>query len=459
MRRYILPGAALLALTAGAAFAQSSAPKSSGGETRNFSQLTALQAAKIARSAGFDLIDVGSCLESTEDCALFAVRDRTGAASVLQLSTAPCEREATGTRCFGRFLIVDEIAASEDRMQPGGAGKLSGKPGKDGLPPDPQDEAQAEATNQIIEALGDGKYDDNLEQFWADLESIKDWNMPTWIEPDPPLPTLIEGRPLPSALGLCRPERRTLEKNEPRCDEPPLTPIGGTSCTANLLPSFTPTTNNLIIQNWDQVLQKFVYFDNNHPNPTKQDVDLLTAAWNFLVENADIAGWSTCLVEGPSNSNCIGRRLSGETTQRFEFVDKLPLGCPKGAGMCTAFIGTKTSIKLSAVKRDREIYFDPGQTEGAKLCLLTTYAAVLLHEMLHSCLAVFTQSADDFGLGPYECGCDTTDMAEAAFAHSIAQRYPCLAATGGCGFLGAENMWLTPCDFSYNNPPGPPGLP
>ena len=73
--------------------------------------------------------------------------------------------------------------------------------------------------------------------------------------------------------------------------------------------------------------------------------------------------------------------------------------------------------------------------------------------MVHSCLAVFTQNADDFGTGPGECGCDTPDMAEAAFAWAVAQRYPCLASSDGGDFFGNDEMWLTPCDFGYNCPP------
>jgi hypothetical protein len=68
---------------------------------------------------------------------------------------------------------------------PGTAAKVSGKPGTDGAPPDPQHEAQASATNEIIEALGDGKYEGALDQFWKDLESIQTWETPTWREPDP----------------------------------------------------------------------------------------------------------------------------------------------------------------------------------------------------------------------------------------------------------------------------------
>jgi hypothetical protein len=62
--------------------------------------------------------------------------------------------------------------------------KLSGAPGDDGLPPDPQDEAQANATNEIIEALADGMYDGNYDQFWDDLESIQSWDNPSWQEPE-----------------------------------------------------------------------------------------------------------------------------------------------------------------------------------------------------------------------------------------------------------------------------------
>ena len=282
---------------------------------------------------------------------------------------------------------------------------------------------------------------------------MQTWEQPQWREPDPPPPPTVAGFPLPNALDFCRRERRALERNEPRCAAPPLRAIGGSTCTSDMLPSFTPATDNLLIYNWDWSLRRFVYFDSPHPSPTEQDVDLLVATWNFLVQHINIAKWETCLVEGPANARCIENRLRGEVTQPFEFVDRLPLGCPKTAGMCTAFIGKKTSILLSSWVPDRDRFFKPGQSEATKLCTVARNASVLLHEMLHSCLGPFNENADDFALKPGECGCDTTDMVEAAFAHSVGQRYPCLATSSGCSFYDDANMWLTPCDFGYGNPP------
>jgi hypothetical protein len=478
---------ALALMTLSGAAAQETAKPESREQAFAGSPLTTERAARIAFAAGVELVDVHPCSRRADSCALFAVRGDDGGTSIYQLSAERCgpsepsapgdrprdERRtgdqtsaALARRCFGGFTIENEIVGSRIESEaaggrakprsPASSARLSGRPGEGGLPPDPQHEAQAEATNEIIEAMGEGKYEDDYDQFWADLESIQTWENPSWREPDPPPPDTIEGQALPSALGMCRPEKRALERNEPKCDKPTLNPTlvsRGSVCTSKMLPAFTPATDNLLIQNWDWDLDRFVYFDTGYPNTTEEHVDLLVASWNFLVQHRDIAKWAVCLVEGPANGRCVERRLSGETTQRYEFVDKLPIGCPKTAGMCTAFIGKGTTIKLSSWEPDRKIFFAPGQTDEEKLSVLAINAAVLLHEMVHSCLAVFTQNADDFGTGPGECGCDTPDMAEAAFAWAIAQRYPCLANSGGGDFLGEDNMWLTPCDFAYNCPP------
>ena len=231
--------------------------------------LTRERAARIAFAAGVELVDVHPCTRRSDSCAFFAIRDADGGVSIYQLSAERCEppepsaapgrprdRERAGdqssiaaaTRCFGGFTIANEIAGSRieseiagGRARPGSpasSARVSGKPGEGGAPPDPQHEAQAEATNEIIEAMGDGKYEDDYEQFWTDLELIQTWQYPSWREPDPLKrpPDTIEGQALPSALGICRPERRALERNEPKCDKPPLNPTFVTQVASAPMP-------------------------------------------------------------------------------------------------------------------------------------------------------------------------------------------------------------------------------
>ena len=155
------------------------------------SAMDAERAARIVHKSGFDLIDFHSCDDQSNDCALVAVKRNDGEAFVYELSAEPCEELEPS--CLSGFKIHNQVGVTKSK--PGASrpeassAKVSGAPGKDGLPADSQDEAQADATNEIIESLGDGKYDNNYDQFWDDLESIQTWNNPSWIEPDPRPPT------------------------------------------------------------------------------------------------------------------------------------------------------------------------------------------------------------------------------------------------------------------------------
>lgn len=150
------------------------------------------RASRLVHQQGLQLIDFHPCAEQSDRCTLLAVRQADGEAYVYQLSAEPCDEQ--GLICLGGFTIRTQFGVAT-RKPPASRPdesmmKVSAKPGEDGLPPDPQDEAQANATNEIIEALGDGKYDGNYDQFWDDLESIQNWENPSWQEPDPRPPTL-----------------------------------------------------------------------------------------------------------------------------------------------------------------------------------------------------------------------------------------------------------------------------
>ena len=191
LRGLISPAAALL-VTAGAllfASVGSAAPRSvrRAAPTLAGAALDAPRATRLARAGGFELIDFHPCSGGAPGCALLAVRQPDGEAFVYRVSDRPC---AGGTaRCLGGFAASADLRSG--RKQPGSrpsSAKVSAKPGEDGAPSDPQDEAQAAATNEIIEALGDGKYEGDYEEFWDDLESIQTWTNPSWREPDPPPP-------------------------------------------------------------------------------------------------------------------------------------------------------------------------------------------------------------------------------------------------------------------------------
>jgi hypothetical protein len=186
LRRLGIIGVSML-LTVTTANAAAPSPTSRPPQTFAGAPMDRQRAAGLARTGGFELIDFHPCVGSPEGCVLLAVRQPDGKVLALQVSDRRCIQ--VDASCLGGFTVSQQLGGRGGKpSSPAAAAKVLGKPGEGGAPPDPQHEAQAEATNEIIEALGGGKYEGNYDQFWADLESIQTWTNPAWIEPDPPPP-------------------------------------------------------------------------------------------------------------------------------------------------------------------------------------------------------------------------------------------------------------------------------
>ena len=323
-----------------------------------------------------------------------------------------------------------------------------------GVNDDSDSDQHASELTQTIDDLADGDYQGHIEDFWEDLALAQE---DVIIESGSGGLLSVQGIELPANLVNCQPELEDLYENEDLCPQPDLSPVlDDDICPDSLLPPTDRLTHNLEIENWDWELNRFVWFSDTTETvlPHRKDVEFLVAIWNWLVMNKDLARWAVCLIEGPSNANCVRQRLNGWVTQPYTFAADLPILCPGKAGMCTDMFGHRTTIKLySQWYEQRDSYLDTTQNASTRLCVLTINSAALLHEMLHSCLALFTQNADDTGSKNDDCGCDHTDMAEAAFAWAIGQRYPCVATAKGCDYFKGC-LFMNPCDFSwYHEPP------
>ena len=178
----------LMILLAAAAGAADQTGRARPPQTFAGAPLDAARAAQLARAGGLELIDFRPCAARSTGCALMAVREPSGEAFVYEVSDRRCA--AGEASCLGGYK-ASNILAEKGRGQHGPRGsraRVSAPYGSDGSPRDAQAQAQAEATNEILEALGEGKYDGDEDQFWEDLESIRTWTNPSWREPDPPPP-------------------------------------------------------------------------------------------------------------------------------------------------------------------------------------------------------------------------------------------------------------------------------
>lgn len=137
------------------------------------------RAQEMAATLGADLLDFRPCSSQGAGCIELALRVRGREPRVIRLIDRPCTTRRAS--CVGGYTVVTQLGGP--RSQPQASAKLSGKPGPDGAPSDTDDDAEAAATNEIIEALADGLYADDYDRFWRDLESIQTWTTPTWLEP------------------------------------------------------------------------------------------------------------------------------------------------------------------------------------------------------------------------------------------------------------------------------------
>jgi hypothetical protein len=196
------------------------------------------RASRIAADAGIELIGMRPCTDAPISCSLLAVRQQNREVLLLRLTGEPCD--AAGIDCLSGLAVSGQWGGRRDSGDSlAASARISAKPGEDGGPSDPQDEAQAEATNEIIEALGDGKYDNNLDQFWSDLESIQTWDNPRWLEPDP-LPPIDDSIRLTGGRGR---DAAVLVSGRRKEDE------GGKGCGAWV--SYTSSTTTIDgLGNW-----------------------------------------------------------------------------------------------------------------------------------------------------------------------------------------------------------------
>lgn len=374
----------------------------------------------------------------------------------------------------------------------GVGGEGGGRP--DYNPPDGDDEAEEFNRDwwEFVDAVSEDP--DNA---WAageifaqnahgtDLESLLDgshWGSdldhPERFSPPPPQYDPLD----------CRQEHRAYSRNKSDCFAPTIKEEASSPCEESMLPSAAPPSNLQITlstttyhppeEEEQDPFGGFVIVDTLGADilavgphgityaATDRDIQFLTVVWNFLVENVDIAEWVVCLAVGQSNlfgdgrAECIRKRLTGEARQKFVLTRDLPWSCPSTAGACTPFSGNTTHILITTRKWVSSVnsYFSVDSDSSDRLCVVAAKSAVILHEILHGCLPIFTQNLDDWhwpwNTNDAHCGCDTPDMVESAFAWAVAQRYPCLTEVGECSFMGDDCMWMNPCEFSWNSPPG-----
>lgn len=143
---------------------------------------------------------------------------------------------------------------------------------------------------------------------------------------------------------------------------------------------------------------------------------LVTAAWNLVLQNMDMVRWAVCKATGTiddSKYKALLRRINGKTriTVKIWDID------PPGDGFALALDGSGTIVIWGGegVWATYVDMWNNGASPNVRLCSALNLAAVLLHELCH--LAGYTYI--DLGNKCYD-----VYLIESAFKWAVFQRYP-----------------------------------
>lgn len=261
--------------------------------------------------------------------------------------------------------------------------------------------AQAYAHNQLVTSLLQGQYDGHLDDFYDDLESILEWDDPTWIPPDPASPCgflpLNECGPIPD-----RPRKHFVD-----------------------VPIVEPGT--------------LFVFDDSY---TGCEQDLIGHAWGLLLENVDILDWVVCVSERLARQNgaafqtdsphtCLRSAVEGTLDREgrpawvtFTKNEESPQ-CKMGA------IGSRNEIYM-CVNGERKLFnvavdLYCNGTDTQRRCAVFAMAASLLHELSHTGCG-FEHDDEDGDIVP----CSIPYLIGSTFAAVIMARYPEIASSPCC---------------------------
>ncbi|MCA9489501.1 MAG: hypothetical protein KC621_06245 [Myxococcales bacterium] len=263
----------------------------------------------------------------------------------------------------------------------------------------------------------------------------------------------------PDNLRFCDREQNALLRNAPSCPAPYVHPryparLGDACCEGDRWQTDNKCNSQCSMDMISTEPNPNVEFRNaRNTEMTAADRTYFNAIFNFIQENADICRWLVCLLEGPSNGDCIWRRLADPDNRQIIVFENPENPTPCGSD-CSAWSNWATQnihIQLDESwtgHRDRFIAALDSQDSGSALCLVVRDAHWLFHEMVHGCLSIINEQADD-ELRPTHCNCDSTDMAENSFLWAIGQRYPCLQDQDGCRQLTNDCYWMNPCDGAW----------
>lgn len=248
-----------------------------------------------------------------------------------------------------------------------------------------EDEAQNDAVNEVLEALAEGKYSGDIDEFWEDLESIEEWEEASWREPDPP------PAPYYNVGG--------------ECGHP------ASSLCADVAAGWRPA-----LDSWLGVAKAVADFDCDPLGrwESTDGAEVLTRALAMLQANVDLVERACCVLFGPSSDACsclIDYILGKKGDIRFcAERDAVP---SSGENPCAEvssahwprldtihvydsfFVGGPTGCE------DRHWFVLPdwlGTTAERRDCVLAVLAGLLAHELMHKCL----DGEGDHGVPPWD---------------------------------------------------------
>lgn len=196
--------------------------------------------------------------------------------------------------------------------------------------------------------------------------------------------------------------------------------------------------------------------------------EMLELAWALLQDNVDIIEWIACLLTGENAlhqrdfggilldlgleiftfgagdfrtlGECLSEKIRNTTNDELTF--KFEEGDPGESPFESIRVlsGGTVHIRVSHWMWSDEYVgrFEDAAAINAeeRFCIIADFAATVLHEIVHSCMAGASADSDNPDT------CELSYLMESCFRFMLGDRYPCLLTTNACYYYGDSRLWL-----------------
>ena len=174
---------------------------------------------------------------------------------------------------------------------------------------------------------------------------------------------------------------------------------------------------------------------------------MLETAVSFLIANADIIRWATCLMHGPGYEDRIVEKL----TKTWSVDTRLDITCDDGGDKhgsirpCPEFLALSfalfgVNICTETNQVDTWLRLFASSDPDERLCGLIDLSSTLVHELTHVALTFRSGDLSSSREGDLDETCSRSHLLQSIYQWAIYQRYPQALRAECCAQVGDAFM-------------------